>query len=194
MRDGGNATSFLIGWVHTKSDSCIKFEMKFWLVNYMSHDKLTAYPSNLSYKSHQITELICFSSRLLVVCPSRVLSREWRCSWNSADRRCSNYIWVINNFITYYGAPYIRGLKVLKIISGIICNPQQFNYIQYESRVHAHQIYIQYVHAYLHAYARFSHQYCTRLWQSFLSKMVTVTIHWSVGNLFSRNIHLTRKC
>ena len=23
----------------------------------------------------------------------------WRCSWNSADRRCSNYIWVINNFI-----------------------------------------------------------------------------------------------
>ena len=24
---------------------------------------------------------------------SRVLSREWRCSWSSADRRCSNYIW-----------------------------------------------------------------------------------------------------
>ena len=31
----------------------------------------------------------------------QVLSREWRRSWNSADRRCSNYIWVINNFITY---------------------------------------------------------------------------------------------
>ena len=26
-----------------------------------------------------------------------VLSREWRCSWSSADRRCSKYIWVINN-------------------------------------------------------------------------------------------------
>ena len=26
---------------------------------------------------------------------------EWRCSWSSADRRCSNYIWVINNFIAY---------------------------------------------------------------------------------------------
>ena len=32
------------------------------------------------------------------LCPiywSQVLSREWRCSWSSADRRCSNYIWVI---------------------------------------------------------------------------------------------------
>ena len=34
-------------------------------------------------------------------------SREWRCSWSSADRRCSNYIWVIDNFLfkgfTVYG-------------------------------------------------------------------------------------------
>ena len=30
---------------------------------------------------------------------SQVLSWEWRCSWSSADRRCSNYIWVINNLI-----------------------------------------------------------------------------------------------
>ena len=32
------------------------------------------------------------------LCPihwSQVLSREWRCSWSSADRRCSNYIWMI---------------------------------------------------------------------------------------------------
>ena len=28
-------------------------------------------------------------------------SRGWRCSWSSADRRCSNYIWVIDNFIAY---------------------------------------------------------------------------------------------
>ena len=40
-------------------------------------------------------------------------SREWRCSWSSADRRCSNYIWVINNFIAYKGASYIRDLTVL---------------------------------------------------------------------------------
>ena len=38
----------------------------------------------------------------------------WRCSWSSADRRCSNYIWVINIFIAYWGAPYIRDLTVHK--------------------------------------------------------------------------------
>ena len=43
---------------------------------------------------------------------SQVLSWEWRCSWSSADRRCSNYIWVINNFIVYKGATYIRGFTV----------------------------------------------------------------------------------
>ena len=35
---------------------------------------------------------------------SHVLGREWRCSW-----RCSNYIWMINNFIAYLSATYIRG-------------------------------------------------------------------------------------
>ena len=42
-----------------------------------------------------------------------MLSREWRCSWSSADRRCSNYIWVIDNFIAYLGASYIRGFTVV---------------------------------------------------------------------------------
>ena len=32
---------------------------------------------------------------------SQMLSREWRCSWISADRRYSNYIWVMNNLIAY---------------------------------------------------------------------------------------------
>ena len=41
-----------------------------------------------------------------------MLCREWRCSWSSADRRCSNYIWVIDNFIAYQGATYIRGFMV----------------------------------------------------------------------------------
>ena len=38
------------------------------------------------------------------LCPihwSQVLSQEWKCSWSSADRRCSNYIWVINKFIAH---------------------------------------------------------------------------------------------
>ena len=50
------------------------------------------------------------------ICPiqwSQVLSREWRCSWSSAGRRCSSYIWVIDNFIAYQGATYIRDLTVL---------------------------------------------------------------------------------
>ena len=32
---------------------------------------------------------------------SQVLSREWRCSWSSADGWRSNYIWVINDYIAY---------------------------------------------------------------------------------------------
>ena len=41
-----------------------------------------------------------------------LLSREWGCNWSSADRRCSNYIWVINNLIANWGASYIRDLTV----------------------------------------------------------------------------------
>ena len=54
-------------------------------------------------------------SRLGCLCAiywSQVLSGEWRCSWSSANRRCSNYIWVINNLIAYQTVPYIRDLTV----------------------------------------------------------------------------------
>ena len=66
---------------------------------------------------HQITKLKWFSSRLAIVFAqsigaSQVLSQEWRCSGSSTDRRCSNYIWVTNNFIAYWGAAYIRGFAV----------------------------------------------------------------------------------
>ena len=43
---------------------------------------------------------------------SQMFSGEWRWSWSNTDRRCSNYIWVINNFIAYSSAPYIRHLTV----------------------------------------------------------------------------------
>ena len=56
--------------------------------------------------------LISFCSCLCRIHWSQVLSREWRCSWSSAARRCSNYIWVTNNFIAYHGAPYIRDFTV----------------------------------------------------------------------------------
>ena len=51
------------------------------------------------------------------LCPihwSQVLSQEWRWSWSSTDRRCSNYIWVISNIIVYKGATYFRGLTASK--------------------------------------------------------------------------------
>ena len=49
----------------------------------------------------------------------QVLSWEWKCSWSSADRRCSNYIWVINNFIAYWDATYIRGFRVVNIFENL---------------------------------------------------------------------------
>ena len=52
-------------------------------------------------------------SCLWVIDWSLVLSWEWRCSWSSADRRCSNYICVINNCAAYQGATYIRDLTVI---------------------------------------------------------------------------------
>ena len=57
--------------------------------------------------------LISFCSCPCSVHWSHVLSREWRCSWSSPDRRCSNYIWVIDNFIAYLGATNIRGFTVV---------------------------------------------------------------------------------
>ena len=56
--------------------------------------------------------LVSFCSCLCLIHWSQVLSWEWRCSWSSADRWCSNYIWVINKFIAYWGVSYIRDLTV----------------------------------------------------------------------------------
>ena len=81
---------------------------------------------------HKISNISCTKSpNLIVPCPVLQLSlpnpvkpgvrREWRCSWSSGDRRCSNYIWVIN-FIAYKGVTYIRGLTVHIIGYGLpIC-------------------------------------------------------------------------
>ena len=67
---------------------------------------------------HQIPTLKNVFCRVLLLSLPKPLkplvwSREWRCSWSSADRRCSNYIWVINNYIAYLGTTYITGLTVI---------------------------------------------------------------------------------
>ena len=62
------------------------------------------------------------------LCPihwNQVLSREWRCSWSSADRRCSNYIWVINSFITYWGACYLRVLILISLAIKSLVNTKE---------------------------------------------------------------------
>ena len=61
-------------------------------------------PSILQYKILNPQALTFPISSCSYLCPihwSYMLSWEWRCSWSSADRRCSNYIWVISNFIAY---------------------------------------------------------------------------------------------
>ena len=59
-----------------------------------------------------VSNLVVLLSLLNPLKPG-VKSREWRCSWSSADRRCSNYIWVVDNFIAYQGVTYIRGFTVV---------------------------------------------------------------------------------
>ena len=52
-------------------------------------------------KSQNLNFFISSCSCLCAIYWSQVLSRKWRCSRSSANRRCSNYIWVINNLIAH---------------------------------------------------------------------------------------------
>ena len=63
-------------------------------------------------------------SCLRTIYRNQVFSGEWRCSWSSADRRCSNYIWWINNFIAYPSEAYIRDMTVnygVKLLGALDC-------------------------------------------------------------------------
>ena len=59
---------------------------------------------------------------------SQMLSWEWRCR-SSADSRCFNYIWVINNFIAYLGATYIRGFTEHFSIRNGLADAQTYMYV-----------------------------------------------------------------
>ena len=72
------------------------------------------------YKTHHIPNFKGFLSRLAFVFAQSIeamyyVENEDVVGVGSADRRCSNYIWVINNCIAYYGAPYIGGFTVPRI-------------------------------------------------------------------------------
>ena len=70
---------------------------------------------------------------------SQVLSQWWRCSWSSADRRCSNYIWVISKFIVHYGASYISGLTVNTYTHEHACNCEWLCIIIINTTLLSHQ-------------------------------------------------------
>ena len=64
--------------------------------------------------------LIPACSCLCAIYWRQVLSEEWRCSWSSTNRWCSNYIWVINNSIAYLSASYVRDLMVVNIGNSLV--------------------------------------------------------------------------
>ena len=85
-----------------------------WAVSYIAYTKFHS-PRPVFHSPDQIfTHIGERASASFPACWSQESSWEWRCSWSSADRRCSNYIWVINNSIANSGVAYIRGLMVLE--------------------------------------------------------------------------------
>ena len=65
------------------------------LTSYRQISNIRRTKSQTSNVSHLVLQLVC------PIHWSQVFSWKWRCSWSSTDRRCSNYIWVINNFIVW---------------------------------------------------------------------------------------------
>ena len=81
-------------------------------INHINYHKT----SSISHTKSQSLNVSCIFPQLYSLNPLKpCISWEWRCSWSSADRRCSNYIWVINNFIAFEGATYIRGFTVIQL-------------------------------------------------------------------------------
>ena len=73
-----------------------KLQLAQMKASYWTGNKNYRKVSNLRCTGYQ-TEmfLVSYCSCLYPARWSQVLSREWRCCYSSADRRCSNYIWVI---------------------------------------------------------------------------------------------------
>ena len=102
--------------------TCGPLPNRVFLVSYFCSWKKSTIKS-LVYDAPNHKLWIFLVSSCSCLCPihwSQVLCRERRCSWSSADRRCSNYIWAINHFIAYRGAPYIRGFTVLQIATYLV--------------------------------------------------------------------------
>ena len=80
--------------------------------------------SNISHtKSQYLTNSCTVLQLSLLKHLSQMLSREWRCSWSSADRRCSNYIWVIDNFIAFKVRIILEVLRCMTVFIFIMRIP-----------------------------------------------------------------------
>ena len=83
------------GYLTHRAKYGVSCESKVWFLYYCKVSNIRR------TKCHNLNFLVLARSCLCAIYWSQVLSGEWRCSWSSADRRCSNNIWVINNLIAY---------------------------------------------------------------------------------------------
>ena len=108
-------------WHHSIRPQWVKPEFMYFQGNYCRQDQCRLFIISTYLKTSNIRRIKSPNlnvSRLVLQLSlpwihwSQVLGQEWRCSWSSADRRCSNSAWVINNSIAYNSVSYIRGLTV----------------------------------------------------------------------------------
>ena len=112
-----NAENVSIWWRHHEETGVSALVMSGGLLHHCSHNRLREWLMMSEGKRYPFeyrqTSNISRAKSQHLMSRSQVSSKKWRCSWSSAVRRCSNYIWVSKNFIAYWGASYIRG-SILK--------------------------------------------------------------------------------
>ena len=82
-----------IGDLQSCTKPLICIQMNTWMTKFSNIRRTKSQNLNVSRLGLQL-------SLHNISCWSQILSGEWRCSWSSADRWCSNYIRVINNLMT----------------------------------------------------------------------------------------------
>ena len=101
----------------------VKVESDLYMAMFHEYPDSTITVKSLNIRRTNPTTWMFLVSACRCLCTiywSQVLSGELRCSWSSADRRCSNCIWVISNWIAYYNSSYIRGMTVHYLGNGLV--------------------------------------------------------------------------
>ena len=126
-------------------------------------------------------------NRLYPIHWSQVSSQVWRCSWSSADRRCSNYIWVINNFVAYQGATYIRGFTgyyryvmdvfVAKTLGSISKFPSEIWGVYWTPHISLVNFLVQFLYVLLHLWQVIYYRVIVYCIISMLHQLVVTSLH-----------------